>query len=54
MLDGIEESPRELTAFELVTELELELEPRDMHGVDKLALQEKAAAEHDSDTLKSA
>jgi DNA recombination protein RmuC len=47
VLNGIEESPREITAFELVAELELELEPRDMHGVDKLALQEKAAAEHD-------
>jgi DNA recombination protein RmuC len=48
VLNGIEESPREITAFELVSELELELEPRDMHGVDKLALQEKAAAELDS------
>ncbi|MBW8873158.1 MAG: DNA recombination protein RmuC [Leifsonia sp.] len=37
---GIEESPRELTAFELVSELE----PRDMHGIDKLAIEEKERA----------
>ncbi len=37
-LEGIEEAPRELTAFELVSELE----PRDLHGLDKLALEEQA------------
>jgi hypothetical protein len=40
MLDGIEEAPRELTAFELVSELE----PRDLHGIDKLAIEEKERA----------
>ncbi|WP_285116150.1 DNA recombination protein RmuC [Leifsonia sp. fls2-241-R2A-40a] len=39
-LGGIEEAPRELTAFELVSELE----PRDMHGIDKLALEEQDRA----------
>ena len=33
-LGGIEEAPRELTAFELVSELE----PRDMHGRDRAEL----------------
>ncbi|WP_223691007.1 DNA recombination protein RmuC [Leifsonia poae] len=50
VMAGIEESPRELTAFELVSELApdpvspnvepLDLEPRDLHGLDKLALQQ--------------
>ncbi|MFP3465855.1 DNA recombination protein RmuC [Leifsonia sp. SIMBA_070] len=40
VLDGIEEAPRELTAFELVSELE----PRDMHGIDKLAIEEQERA----------
>lgn len=55
-LDGIEESPRELTAFELVNELEAQAEARtrveaggdearDMHGIDKLALEEKQRAD---------
>ena len=45
-LGGIEEAPRELTAFELVSELE----PRDMHGIDKLAIDEKSRA-HEADLL---
>ncbi|AGW41933.1 hypothetical protein O159_19140 [Leifsonia xyli subsp. cynodontis DSM 46306] len=53
-LDGIEEAPRELTAFELVSELE----PRDMHGIDKLARDEQTRAEQsrtaDSTTERSA
>ncbi|WP_158864969.1 DNA recombination protein RmuC [Leifsonia sp. AG29] len=40
VIEGIEEAPRELTAYELVSELE----PRDMHGIDKLALDEVARA----------
>jgi DNA recombination protein RmuC len=40
VIDGIEEAPRELTAFELVSELE----PRDLHGIDKLAIEEKERA----------
>jgi len=40
VLDGIDEAPRELTAFELVSELE----PRDLHGIDKLAIEEKERA----------
>ncbi|MEV8212331.1 DNA recombination protein RmuC [Leifsonia sp. NPDC077715] len=44
-LEGIEEAPRELTAFELVSELE----PRDMHGIDKLAIEEKERARADDD-----
>ena len=47
VLEGIEESPRELTAFELTSELE----PRDMHGIDKLALEEQERAHaHDAET----
>ncbi|WP_314147037.1 DNA recombination protein RmuC [uncultured Leifsonia sp.] len=55
VLEGIEESPRELTAFELVSERDRvaeghELEPRDMHGIDKLAAQEQERAHaHDAD-----
>lgn len=46
VIEGIEESPRELTAFELTSELtvEIEPEPRDMHGIDKLALDEQERA----------
>lgn len=40
VIEGIEEAPRELTAFELVSELE----PRDMHGIDKLAIEEQERA----------
>lgn len=39
-MEGIEGTPRELTAFELVSELE----PRDMHGIDKLAIEEQTRA----------
>lgn len=39
-LAGIDESPRELTAFELVGERER----RDMHGIDRLALDEQTRA----------
>ncbi|WP_348788245.1 DNA recombination protein RmuC [Leifsonia sp. NPDC080035] len=53
VLEGIEESPRELTAFELVSELDRDtrdLESRDMHGIDKLALEEQERAHaHDGD-----
>jgi DNA recombination protein RmuC len=52
---GVEEAPRELTAFELVDELEAQAEARirveaadddarDMHGIDKLAIEERARA----------
>ncbi|MEY9953057.1 DNA recombination protein RmuC [Leifsonia sp. EB34] len=56
VLEGIEEAPRELTAFELVDELDALAEARlrveapaadevrDMHGIDKLALEERARA----------
>ncbi len=44
VLEGIDESPRAITAFELVSEIELELEPRDMHGLDKLAAEEQQLA----------
>lgn len=63
MLEGIEEAPRELTAFELVEELDAQAgarlrveapdagEARDMHGIDKLAIEEQArAAERDEDS----
>ena len=52
IMQGIEESPRELTAFELVAELDVqsetgsEGEPRDMHGLEKLALEEQQKAAH--------
>jgi DNA recombination protein RmuC len=52
VIEGIEEAPRELTAFELVSELETTGaegaagtdEARDMHGIDKLAIEEQARA----------
>ncbi|MFE4949999.1 DNA recombination protein RmuC [Leifsonia sp. NPDC056665] len=55
VMAGIEEAPRELTAFELVDELEAQAEARirveaadddarDMHGIDKLAIEERARA----------
>ncbi|MGH1549008.1 DNA recombination protein RmuC [Leifsonia poae] len=47
-LEGIEEAPRELTAFELVSELE----PRDMHGIDKLAIEEKERAHAEDDDAR--
>ncbi|GIT80608.1 hypothetical protein LLS1_22770 [Leifsonia sp. LS1] len=48
--EGIEEAPRELTAFELTNELE----PRDMHGIDKLAIEEQERAHaHDADAEES-
>ncbi|QNE33745.1 DNA recombination protein RmuC [Leifsonia shinshuensis] len=63
VLEGIEEAPRELTAFELVEELDAQAEARlrveapaaeharDMHGIDKLALEERArAADRDEDS----
>lgn len=55
VLEGIEESPRELTAFELVTELEIEPAPasepetRDLHGLDKFALEDKEHTAHRGD-----
>ncbi|MGH1526160.1 DNA recombination protein RmuC [Leifsonia sp. L25] len=63
VLEGIEEAPRELTAFELVDELDAQAEARlrvevpaaeevrDMHGIDKLAIEEQArAADRDTDS----
>ncbi|MEY9851204.1 DNA recombination protein RmuC [Leifsonia sp. EB41] len=55
VMEGIEEAPRELTAFELVDELEAQAaarirveaaddDARDMHGIDKLAIEERARA----------
>jgi DNA recombination protein RmuC len=55
VMEGIEEAPRELTAFELVDELEAQAEARihveapadhtrDMHGIDTLAIEERARA----------
>jgi DNA recombination protein RmuC len=49
-LGGIEESPRELTAFELVSELE----PRDMHGIDKLAIEEQERAAESGPSIRTA
>jgi DNA recombination protein RmuC len=49
-LEGIEEAPRELTAFELVSELE----PRDMHGIDKLAIEEQERAAEGGSSRRTA
>jgi DNA recombination protein RmuC len=57
VLEGIDESPRAITAFELVSEIELELEPRDMHGLDKIAVEEQHLAtvrDEDDDERASA
>ncbi|WP_434318001.1 DNA recombination protein RmuC [Leifsonia sp. P73] len=68
VLEGIEEAPRELTAFELVDELDARAEgrlhveaaaddARDMHGIDKLAIEERAraaAADADADDASGA